>query len=201
MRLRSHSAIKDKGLHSFLSPSKSVWLRYTKEQLVNAFVKATAQIRGTRLHALAASCIENKIIPAQSETDIQQQTLSMYVSDCVALGLTPEQPLFYTQNAFGTADAFGVFGNKLFIFDLKTGVHPASMDQLKCYAALFFLEYSLRPNDFQIELRIYQQGNVTICIPDAEDILSIMERYMWANEEIETLKEGGSLNELADTIL
>lgn len=199
MRWRQHSAIK--GMHSFLSPSKYAWLRYTPTQLIEAYGKATAQVRGTKLHALAADCIENKIFPATSDTDVQQQTLAMYVADCIALELTPEQPLFYTQNAFGTADAIGFFGNKLFIFDLKTGVHPASMDQLKCYAALFFLEYQLTPKACEIELRVYQRGEIITCIADPEDILTIMERYMWANEEVEKLKEGGYLNELADSVL
>ena len=42
---------KYEGTHAFLSPSQPAWLRYTEDHLLEMYRQATAQERGTRLHA------------------------------------------------------------------------------------------------------------------------------------------------------
>ena len=69
--------------------------------------------------------------------------------------MTPEQILFYSDNCFGTADAIAFRGDLLRIHDLKTGAIPAHMEQLEVYAALFCLEYKIKPADIRMELRLY----------------------------------------------
>ena len=59
---------------------------------------------------------------------------------------------------------------------MKTGVVPAKMEQLMIYAALFCLEYSVKPGDIKIETRIYQNNEVLIDNPTAEIILPIMDK-------------------------
>jgi hypothetical protein len=109
-----------------------------------------------------------------------------------------EQALVYSENAFGTADAiwFGEnpdkessFKNLLRIFDLKNGDTRSSKSQLECYAALFCLEYKIRPMDIEYDLRIYQNDEIQEFETDPEDIVYIMDRYIVANQLIESMKE------------
>lgn len=64
------------------------------------------------------------------------------------------------------------------IHDLKTGVRPVHIEQLEIYAALFCLEYKVKPTDITIELRIYQNDDIFIHQPEAEDILRIMDKII-----------------------
>ena len=59
MHFNNHYELKED--HAFLSPSKSSWVNYTPEQLRNAFLKAKAKERGTKLHKLAAEMILNGV--------------------------------------------------------------------------------------------------------------------------------------------
>ena len=102
-----------------------------------------------------------------------------------------EQVLYYSDNAFGTADAISFKNNFLRIHDLKTGITPSSMKQLEIYAALFCLEYSKNPNDIQIELRIYQNDEVLVHEPHPEDILYIMNKIVLFDKRIEKIKLEG----------
>ena len=68
--------------------------------------------------------------------------------------------------------------------DLKTGVTPAHMDQLEIYAALFCLEYRIKPTDIEIELRIYQNDEVLVHNPEPEDIVQIMDKIVHLNNII-----------------
>ena len=97
----------------------------------------------------------------------------MYVNDAIGYRMTPEQPLYYSDNCFGTADAIQFKNNVLRIHDYKSGIIPAKMEQLKIYAALFCLEYKVKPGAIRIELRIYQNDDVVEEIATAEDILPI----------------------------
>ena len=74
----------------------------------------------------------------------------------IGFKLTPEQVLYYSSNCFGTADAISFKDKFLRIHDLKTGVIPAHVEQLEIYAALFCLEYKVKPQDIGMELRLYQ---------------------------------------------
>ena len=46
------------------------------------------------------------------------------------------------------------------------------------YAALFCLEYKVKPGEIKFELRIYQFDDIMICNPTAEDILPIMDKII-----------------------
>ena len=75
------------------------------------------------------------------------------------------------------------------IHDLKTGLIPAHMEQLEIYAALFCLEYKLKPADIQIELRIYQNNEILYHTPTADDIKPIMDKIIAFDKVINRIKE------------
>ena len=105
--------------------------------------------------------------------------------------MIPEQVLFYSINCFGTADAIAFSEKKKFlrIHDLKTGDTPASMHQLEIYDALFCLEYGYNPFDIGHELRIYQSNDVSIYVPDPEDIVHIEDKIIMFDKCIEKIKQ------------
>lgn len=190
-QFRRHLELKDR--HSFLSPSKYHWINYDDEKILASYDKHMTAALGTRLHAWAAETIKLGIsMPDNSKT------INMYVNDCVGYRMSIEQPLAYSDNAFGTADAiwFGenpdtesTFRSLLRIFDLKNGVSASSKSQLECYAALFCLEYKVRPMDLEYDLRIYQNDDIQMFETDPEDIVYIMDRYIVADKLIEAMKE------------
>ena len=53
------------------------------------------------------------------------------------------------------------------------------------YAALFCLEYKIKPSDIKMELRIYQNDDILVANPTAEDILPIMNKIIHLNNLIE----------------
>jgi hypothetical protein len=119
----------------------------------------------------------------------------MYINDAIGFKMQPEQPLVYSANCFGTADAIA-YDEKhkvLRIHDLKTGEIPAHMWQLKIYAALFLLEYGRKlginsPEEISIELRIYQSGEVLVETPPPEETAEIMAKIIESDKIIETMK-------------
>jgi len=115
----------------------------------------------------------------------------MYVNDAIGYRMTPEQVLFYSRNAFGTADAISFRDGLLRIHDLKTGISRVSMIQLEIYAAFFCLEYDVKPNDISIELRIYQSNDVVVEEPNPDDIFHIMDKTVAFDACIEDLRNGG----------
>lgn len=169
--------------HAFLSPSKYHWINYDDEKLDRTFIAAMAAQRGTELHAFAHEAIRLGIKQRGN-----RQTLSMYVNDAIGFGLTPEQPLVYSENAFGTADAIGFRANRLRIHDLKTGRIPASIHQLEVYAALFCLEYGFKPHQIQNELRIYQSNEIEVYEADPDDLVHIMDRIVTFDKRIKDMK-------------
>lgn len=118
-----------------------------------------------------------------------QKTLNMYVNDAIGYKMTPEQILYYSPNCFGTADAISFRGDILRIHDLKTGESPTHMEQLMIYAALFCLEYNYKPNEIQMELRIYQNDGIICHQPTIEDIFPIMDRIITFDKIINSIKE------------
>ena len=73
--------------------------------------------------------------------------------------------------------------NLLRIHDLKTGIKvPAKLTQLEIYAAIWCLEYDVRPKDIDIELRIYQFDDILIGNPSPDIIVSNMEQIIHASE-------------------
>lgn len=182
MNWNNHSKIV--GMHAFLGASKYAWLNYDDAKLIDIYTNAQAVARGTKLHALAASLIElNQPLPRS------RKTLNMYVNDAIGFKMDPEVVLFYSENLFGTADSISFRNNFLRIHDLKTGVNPAKMDQLMIYAAFFCLEYNKKPGEIQMELRIYQNNDIQIFNPTAEDILPIMDKAVHFDKVLKQLKE------------
>lgn len=184
MLFNDHSALE--GQHAFLSPSNYHWINYDDDKLETRWLKSRAHILGTQLHEFAHNAIKLRIKQARSK-----KTLNLYVNDAIGFKMACEQPLRYSDNAFGTADAISFRRNFLRIHDLKTGVTPASFKQLHVYAALFCLEYGYSPFEIGMELRIYQKNEVLVDIPDPEEIRRIMDRIIDFDMKIELFKERG----------
>lgn len=182
MNWNNHSKLS--GAHAFLGASKYSWLNYDDDKLMEAYANQQAVYRGTRLHALAA-----ELISLHQPLPRTQKTLNMYVNDAIGYKMDPEVVLYYSDNVFGTADSISFRKGFLRIHDLKTGVTPAKIDQLKIYAALFCLEYHQKPGDIQMELRIYQNNDILFCQPTADEILPIMDKAVHFNKLINKMKE------------
>ena len=173
------------GQHAFLGASKYHWINYDDEKLITSYMNNLAVQRGTELHDFACQCIRLKV-PLQKI----KRTLNMYVNDALHFSLTPEQPLYYSRNCFGTADAISFDDTKSFlrIHDLKTGTVPAHMEQLQIYAALFCLEYHMKPEHIGMELRIYQNDRIEVSNPNSDDISKIMSTIIRFDDKIEKMK-------------
>lgn len=183
MRFNNHYALV--GKHAIFSASKYHWINYDTEKLMAAYDNMAAKEHGTRLHAFAAECISlGQKLPRS------KKTLNCYVNDGIAMRLEPEQVLYYSDNFFGTADTIGFDKNCLHIHDLKTGKIPAHVEQLEIYAALFCLEYRVRPFDIDMELRIYQNDEVGVYSPEADDIMAICDKIVEFDQIIEGMKGG-----------
>lgn len=185
MNFNQHFGLE--GKHAFLSPSNYHWLNYDDQKLEARFYTFKSAQRGSDLHRLAHEAIRLGVKLAKSN-----QSMSTYVNDAIQYGMSCEQLLFYSFNCFGTADTISFRRNKLRIHDLKTGTYSTSMKQLEVYAALFCLEYGINPFEIDIELRIYQRDEIKIHIPEPEVIASIMDRIIYADRQVEFLKEGGN---------
>ena len=184
MDFNSHYALA--GKHALLSPSQYHWINYTDQKLEARFTASQAAARGTALHDLAHNAINLgvKLSPAN-------KTLAMYVNDAIGYKMTSEQPLYYSDNCFGTADTISFRRKKLRIHDLKTGITKSSVHQLEVYAALFCLEYDYSPFDIEMEFRIYQNMEAQIYDGDPEVILDIMNTIVEFDDKIEFMKERG----------
>jgi len=183
MNFNKHSDLGEQ--HAFLGGSRYHWVNYDEEKLDSAYLKFRAIEKGLQLHALAKSLIELGIKLPKSK-----RALNQYVNDAIGYRMAPEQPLFYSYNAFGTADSICFRENLLRIHDLKTGITAVSMRQLEIYSALFCLEYAVNPVEIGIELRIYQTDNdVFVHNPLSEDISYIMDKIILFDKKIDKLKK------------
>lgn len=171
------------GKHAILSASKYHWVNYDLDKLRLVYRNMQAAQHGTEIHDLAARLIRNHIRLPKNK-----QTLNLYVNDAIGYRMTAEQPLYYSRNWFGTADAICCHDGLLRIHDLKTGEMDAKMLQLEIYAALYCLEYGEKPNKLDMELRIYQNGEVLVHHPDPEDIQAIIKKGIAFDKEIERMK-------------
>lgn len=206
MIFNQHSDLE--GQHAFLSASKYSWLNYDQEKLATAYRNQYATTIGTILHDLAHRCIKNKVKLSKSdrhlvlltllENGVPQglidandilETLAPFVNDALGFRMETEQVLYYSENVFGTADAISFKNNFLRIHDYKSGITPVHMDQLYIYAALFCLEYVVKPENIKIELRIYKQGEVLHEEPDPEVIRAIMNKIVDSDRFLRKLKE------------
>lgn len=182
MRFKTHSHLAN--AHARLSPSNHAWTNYDMDKLEATYRAQLAAQHGSDLHELAANLIRLK-----QKLEDTSQTLNMYVNDAIGFMMTPEQVLFYSMNAFGTADAIGFRDNILRIHDLKTGLSETSVRQLEVYAALFCLEYNMKPFDFErMEFRIYQSDAVKIFEGDPHIVTQLMEHIKMCSAVIDKLR-------------
>lgn len=180
MRFNNHRNLE--GLHAPFSPSQSSWLRYDDNKVVEVYTNKKASEMGTLLHAWAKQTIDLKIKQPKS-----RKTIYAYVNDAIGFNMNTEVVLYYSDRFFGTADAISFRNGELRIHDLKTGKIPAHMEQLEVYAALFCLEYKVKPGDINFELRIYQNDDILVHNPTAEDILPIMDKIVHLDKILEKL--------------
>ena len=181
MRFNKHSNLE--GLHSVFSPSQSSWLRYDSEKALEVYENKKAAQMGTRLHAWAKETIDLGIKQPRS-----RKTIYAYINDAIGFKMDTEVVLFYSDNFFGTADAISFRDNMLRIHDLKTGKvgNPDShIEQLEIYAALFCLEYRVKPHEIGMELRVYKNDEVVCHIPKPDDIADIMNKIVELNKLLE----------------
>ena len=178
MNFVKHSNLE--GLHAPFSASQNSWLRYDDEKAMTVYKNKKAAEMGTKLHAWAKETIDLGIKQPKSK-----KTLYANVNDAIGFKMSTEVVLYYSDRFFGTADAICFRNNVLRIHDLKTGITPVHIEQLEIYAALFCLEYKVKPGEIDIELRIYQNDEVLIHNPTAEDILPIMDKIVHLNKLLE----------------
>lgn len=181
MNFRQHFDLKDK--HAFLAPSKYHWLNYSDDDLLEAHRRSRAAKRGEVLHSFASMAINLR----QKQPRLRV-ALNAFINDAIGYNMTSEQPLYYSDNFFGTTDAISFRENILRIHDLKTGVSPTSIKQLLIYAALFCLEYSVDPYTITIELRIYQGNVILVETPSGEDVKLVMDRIVDFDRKLNTLE-------------
>ena len=182
------------GKHAILSPSKPYWLSYSQDQLRAFIMSQNAAARGTKLHEIAASLIEEGLKLRGST-----QTLTAYVNDAIGYNMTPEVALKYSDSCFGHADAVDFNHGILRIHDLKTGTGAVHMEQLEIYAALFLLEYEralgVNPLNTKVNLRIYQNDDIQEYTPDKdrveEVVLAVKQREAWATETLQEVNSRG----------
>jgi hypothetical protein len=193
MRFNKHYELQ--GRHAdLMAPSSYHWLGYDEEKMVKTVYTRQAARLGDRKHALAAELIAMRVKMPEV-----QKTINLYVNDAIGYKMTPEQPLYYSDNCFGTADAISFRQDSrtgrwmLRIHDLKTGYTRTSMKQLEIYAAIFCVEYDVKPEEIDIELRIYKSDDVEIHIPDLDDIHHILDKMKTydrvINEEMKVMFE------------
>lgn len=181
MNWNKHSGFE--GSHAFLGASKYHWVNYTEDKLVEAYTRYTAAQRGTILHEYAAQSIRlGQKLPRS------KKSLNMYVNDAIGFRMKPEQILYYSDNCFGTADAICFRNGLLRIHDLKTGVIPAHMEQLLIYAALFCLEYKVKPAEIEMELRIYQNDEILVHSPEVDEVVPVIDKIITFDKILNRIK-------------
>lgn len=181
-RIQFNDHYKLAGLHAPFSASQCSWLRYDDAKAIERYNNKKAAERGTRLHAWAKETIDLGIKQPRSN-----KTLYAYINDAIGFGMRTEQVLYYSDHFFGTADAICYRNGVLRIHDLKTGKIEADIEQLYVYAALFCLEYRIKPADIKFELRLYQNDNIECACPTAEDIVPIMDKIIHLDKVLEKL--------------
>ena len=178
MRFNSHVNLE--GLHAPFSPSQYSWLNYDDEKALEVYANKKAAAIGTQLHEWAKMTIDLGIKQPRSK-----KTIYAYVNDAIGFKMSTEVVLYYSDRFFGTADAISFRNGVLRIHDLKTGKIPAKIEQLKIYAALFCLEYKVKPGDIEMELRIYQNDQVLYHNPPPDEIVPIMDKIVHLNKVLE----------------
>ena len=182
MNFNRHPEIE--GKHAFLSPSKFHWIRYDEAKITDLYRNFHAAEEGTKLHDFAAHCIR-----MGEKLQKKKRTLNMYVNDAIDYEMTPELPLYFSRNCFGTTDALAFKNGILRIHDFKSGIVPAHEEQLYIYSALFCLEYDVAPEDIEIINRIYQSNDIAEYRPEGGVIRNIMQKTIRYDAIIEELRQ------------
>ena len=194
MKWNNHSREVPEGAHALFGASNYHWTNYDEEKMEEVFRNNLAKQEGTELHELAAFNIRKRRKLAGRDT------LAKYVNDAIGFKMDPEVPLYFSENFFGTTDAISFRNHPdknsdykyfLRIHDLKTGKIPAKLRQLEVYAAFFFLEYNIKPEETEIELRIYQNDDIIVGNPTVKDIKPIMNKILIFDKIAEKLKLEG----------
>ena len=196
-----------KNSHAFLGGSNYAWRNYDFEKLEKMIIASYANSIGTAIHEYAAKNIKAKFrmnkndrhsvlrhltveckIPQKAvDIDFIFPNLVNYVNDCIGFGLDPEVRLYFSKMCFGTADAISFENNVLQISDLKTGKTQASFTQLENYAAMFCLNYNVKPNRIdKIIFRIYQFGEVLVAEPPTDILDPIIHQIVEFNKFLTT---------------
>ena len=183
MNFNKHGSLE--GLHAPFSPSQSSWLRYDDDRAIEVYSNRKASEMGTILHAWAKTTIDLGIKQPRSK-----KTIYAYVNDAIGYKMSTEVVLFYSERFFGTVDAISYRDGFLRIHDLKTGKIEAKFEQLLVYAALFCLEYNIKPKSLKgCELRIYQFDDYRCYIPEPEEIEEIMDIIVHLDNLLEKLED------------
>jgi hypothetical protein len=198
VNFRRHSELE--GRHAILSPSSWRWLNDDDESFTKRLCSQYLADIGTILHDIARKHIKHRIklnkydkknimlelvergIPGYVvdtiNFDAMYENFMRYVNDAVAFKMTPEVVLYFSRNCYGTTDAihFNEEIRFLRIHDYKSGTTRVHIEQTIIYAALFCLEYGIKPSSLSgCELRIYQNPEPIIYEPTAEEITHAME--------------------------
>lgn len=192
MKWNDHSNLAN--THALFSPSKPGWEKYDKSTLEERYFTSYAPAIGTALHEEAYWHIKKRIrvkpgskgtirlglyknpdIPDEVvdalDFDMIFKNFMIYTNDAIGYRMDPEVILYSSDMCYGTTDAISYENGYLRIHDLKTGRAPAHMEQLYKYAALFCLEYNVAPHTLTgAEFRIYQNNDILVCNPTAEEI-------------------------------
>ena len=209
MNWNDHSKLK--GRHALLGPSGYSWLNYSDddpESLFSRYISQYATEIGTLVHSYAEDRIRFRLKLNKSEKnsvllhllsngiprsvidiDYIFPTLMAYVNDSIVCRMDPEVLLYHSDNCFGTTDAISYRNGILRINDLKTGKTTAKIEQLEIYAALFCLEYHVRPIDISMELTLYQDGEGEMYSPEPAEIEEIMTKIVKFDKIINEWKE------------
>lgn len=211
-----HSRDPHRGEHALFSPSQMSWVNdQSDNDILDRYNRGLAKDIGTIVHSIAKKCIQSntKFSRSAAKSLITMELVSNgiprsafdaeslatnfvnYVVDAIGFSMIPEKELYFSEWCYGTADAIMVDTTRkiLRIHDLKTGMIPAKFLQLEIYTALFFLDmgaFSFTPEEYNVELRIYQGGEIAEEYPTAEVIVPIMDSIKWHSEVMNKLKEG-----------
>lgn len=206
MIFHDHSNLR--GTHGAFSPSSAYQIYvndYDRDRVIARYLSMLASEVGTALHEYARQRISNSLKMSNGDSlavvnhllesgipkyciDIEKimPTLVSYVNDGIRYRMNPEFILYYSDIYMGTADtlSFNEKKGQLRIHDYKSGVIAGKMEQLLSYAALFCLEYNVDPEKIGVELRIYQNGDVVVHNPEANELRQIMENVERGNADI-----------------
>lgn len=212
MNFRRHSELE--GKHAILSASSWRWINDDPESLVKRLCSQYLAPIGTILHSIAYKHIKHRIklnkydkknvmlelvdqgVPVYVidtiNFDAMYDNFMRYVNDCIAFKMTPEVVLRYSDNFFGTSDAIRYDEEIRFlrIHDYKSGTTPAHVEQTLIYAALFCLEYGIKPSSLSgCECRIYQGEEPLIYEPTKEEIIQVVETIITFDNFMTKMRE------------